>query len=147
MNITFPSNTKEIIDKIRGTIGRDITIYVTVSGIACSGCTLDPRTNTSLDPFCSICGGDYWLNTTSGVSYSGHVRWGKSHQPYRVHGGVIDEGDCKVTISYSDEALQHVQNSDYFVVDGIDLYMKNYHLKGVPNVNRIAITLLEDPAG
>ena len=48
MQITWPTQrVRETIDKIRHAIGRNITIYVNVSGIACteSGCTLDPVTN------------------------------------------------------------------------------------------------------
>ncbi len=143
-NITFPSNTKEIIDEIRSEIGRNITIYHTVSGIACSGCGLDPTTGMSIDPFCPICDGDYWLTGTEELTVLAHIRWFDSEQPLWVEGGIIKEGDCKVTITYSDANLNAVKNSEYFLVDSKELYKKNFALKGAQEINRIAVTLLED---
>lgn len=147
MIITFPTNTKEIIDEIRGTIGRDITIYVTITGIACTQptCSLDPVTDLSTDSFCLVCGGNYWINTLSGYTCSGHVRWLGADKPLWVSGGVIEEGDAKVTITHSEENLNNVKNSHHFVVDDIEMYMKEYRLKGVKPVNRIQVILLEDP--
>ena len=147
MTISFPTNTKSIIDEIRGTIGRDITIFVTITGIPCTevGCSLDPVTNLSTDSFCLVCGGDYWINTLSGYTCSGHIRWLGADKPLWVSGGVIEEGDCKVTITMSDVNLSNVRNSHHFVIDDIEMYMKNYKLKGVQPVNRIQIILLEDP--
>lgn len=144
MNITYPSNTKEIMDDIRDVIGRDITIYTTVSGIPCSLCELDPTTGYSVDPYCSGCDGGYWTSTLSGYTVNAHVRWSQSEQPLWTSGGIIDEGDCKVTITYSEANLEIVQNADYFVVDGKELYMKHYIPKGVQELNRISIILLED---
>jgi len=147
MTITFPSNTKSIIDQIRGVIGRNITIFVTVSGIPCpaSDCSLDPVTNLSTNPFCPVCGGNFWISTVSGWTCSGHVRWLSADRPLWVPGGIIEEGDCKVTIAFSDTALQNVKNAKYFNVDDTTLYMKDYRLKGVKEINRIQITLIEDP--
>lgn len=147
MTITFPSNTKTVIDQIRGIIGRDITIYVTITGIACTqpGCSLDPVTNLSTDSFCTVCGGNYWLDTVSGCTVSGHIRWLGADKPMWVSGGVIEDGDCKVTITHSEENLNNVKNSKYFVVDNIEMYLKEYKLKGVQPINRIQIILLEDP--
>jgi hypothetical protein len=147
MAIYFPTDTKEIIDEIRGTIGRDVTIYVTVTGIACTQptCSLDPVTNLSTDSFCLVCGGNYWLDTTSGYTCSGHIRWLGADKPMWVSGGVVEDGDCKVTITMSAENLNNVKNSHHFVVDDIEMYMKEYRLKGVQPINRIQIILLEDP--
>jgi len=143
--ISWPSNTAEIINKIRETIGRLITIYVNVSGTACPVCTLDPVTNLSTDPFCLTCEGNYWLAVTSAWTCSAHIRWRRTDQPIWSPGGIVDEGDCKVTIALSGSALYNVQNSNYFIVDDIDLYMKNYYQKGVQPLNRITVILMEDP--
>lgn len=140
--VTWP-NTTIITDAIRGVIGRNIMIYVNVSGTACPTCDLDPVTNFSTDPWCPTCGGVYWIDAISGVTYSAHVNWGQAYQPLRVAGGIIDEGDCIITIKNTAEALENVRASNYYVVDTRDLYMKNYELRGAPP-NRIRITLLED---
>lgn len=143
-SITWPPDTTFVINKIRGAIGRNIDIYVTVTGIACTTCLLDPVTNLSTDPFCPECGGAYWKDTTSGWTCSAHVRWRRTDQPLWTPGGIIEEGDCAVTIANSGVALYNVQHSKYFVVDSIDLYMKSYFLKGVKTPNRIKVVLLED---
>jgi hypothetical protein len=144
MNITFPSNTKETIDEIRNTIGREITIYVEVSGEACSQCSLDPTTNLSTDPFCETCDGNYWINTISAYPVLAHVRWFSSEQPLWSEGGKVHEGDCQATVGLSGYNLTAVRNSDHYEVDAKEMYMKNYAIKGVPEPNRITVTLLED---
>ena len=145
--VTFPSDTKAIIDEIRGVIGRDVTIFVTVTGIPCTeaGCSLDPVTNLSTDSFCTVCGGNYWLEATSGYTCSGHIRWLGADKPMWVAGGVIEDGDCKVTLTMSDENLNNVKNSHHFVIDEIEMYMKEYRLRGAKEINRIQVILLEDP--
>lgn len=142
--VTWPTNTTAITDAIRGVIGRNITIYVNVSGTACPVCDLDPVTNLATDPFCPACDGNYWIDAVSGWVCSGHVNWGQAYRPLWVAGGIIDEGDCIVTIKNTAEALSNVRDSNYYVVDTRDLYMKSYELRGAPVPNRIRITLLED---
>jgi hypothetical protein len=141
---SFPPDTYIVKDSIRESIQRAITVNVKVAGTPCPTCDLDPITNTSLDSFCETCSGVYWLNTTSGWLVSGHVRWMGADQPYYTPGGVIDTGDCLVTIKYTVSGLAHVQNSDSFIVDGRDMYLKKYILRGVPTVDRIRIILKED---
>lgn len=146
MAITFPE-TKATIDSIRDAIGREVTIYVTVTGIACTEatCSLDPVTNLSTDSFCTICGGNYWIDTLSGYTCSGHIRWLGADKPMWVSGGIIEDGDCKVTLTMSDVNLTNVKNSHHFVVDDIEMYLKEYRLRGVQELNRIQCILLEDP--
>ena len=144
MTITFPSNTTDIIDTIRGVIGRAFTMYVTVSGTACTTCTLNPITDTATDPFCEECDGEYWIGTVSGVSYSGHIRWLTAQQALYTAGGVIEDGDCVVTIKNTSDNLTNVERAEYLVVDDRDIYIKKFTLRGVPALNRIRITLLGD---
>jgi hypothetical protein len=139
----FPS-TVALKDEIREKIQRAITINVKVEGTPCPVCELDPITNTSSDSFCTTCSGVYWLNTTSGYSTYGHVRWMGADRPLYTEGGVIDDGDCIVTIKYTSTVLTYVQNSESFIIDGRDLYLEKYILRGVPNVDRIRIILKED---
>jgi hypothetical protein len=144
-NIHWPAETvTATIDEIRDNIGREVEVYVKVAGEACPTCTLDVTTNLSADPFCPTCSGTYWINTLSGWSVNAHVRWRSTDQPKYTPGGIIDEGDCHVTIKYTEAALSNIQNSDHFIVDSRDMYMKNYKLRGAPEPNRITVTLLED---
>jgi hypothetical protein len=139
----FP-NTVAIKDAIRESIQRAILINVAVEGTPCPVCDLDPITQTSTDSFCYVCSGVYWLNTVSGYVCSGHIRWRMADQPMYTAGGIIDVGDCIVTIKHTESNLTAVENSDSFTIDGRDLYLKNYVLKGVQELDRIRIILKED---
>lgn len=145
MSIYWPNNTTTIIDDIRDAIGRDITIYRTVSGIPCpaSGCTLDPVTNLSTNQFCTTCSGQYWINTTSGVTVTAHVRLRNVDVPVWTVGGFIVDGDAQIQIKYTQSSIDAVDNSKYFLVDGKEFVKKDISLRGVPKVNRIVVTLVE----
>jgi hypothetical protein len=56
----------------------------------------------------------------------------------------VHEGDCQATVGLSGYNLTAVRNSDHYEVDAKEMYMKNYAIKGVPEPNRITVTLLED---
>lgn len=145
MQITWPeSQVRNTIDAIRDAIGREIQINIMVSGIGCYNCSLDPITNTSINSFCPVCHGTYWRNTTSGYLVSGHVRWASLESPVLQAGGRLPEGDCKVTIAYTEANLYAVDHARDFVVDGKRATLKSYRLKGVHLPNRIAINLLEE---
>jgi hypothetical protein len=145
MLITWPeAQINSDIHAIRNAIGRLITINVTTSGIGCSNCSLDPITNTSTDSICPVCFGQYWLNTVSGFSVSGHVRWYSAETPQLLQGGKLPDGDCKVTIAYTAENLNAVENAADFLVDGKRTTLKYYRIKGAKQPNRISITLLEE---
>jgi len=143
MTIVWPSDTKTIIDEIRSTIGRNILVNVAVTGIPCSTCTLDPINNESTDPLCSECDGLYWKSTVSGWTVKAHVRWGSADRPIYTPGGKAFEGDCIVTIEYTASGLSNIENSESFVVDNKELIMEDFILKGVPDINRITIALVE----
>lgn len=144
MVIVFPSDTKEIIDDIRDAIGRYITINVTASGTPCPlNCGYDPINDASIDVTCSGCNGVYWMNTTSGWLTKAHIRWGSADRPIYSPGGKAFEGDCIVTIEYTAESLANIENSESFIVDEKTLILEDFILKGVPNINRITIALIE----
>lgn len=143
MNITFPETTTETIDAIRGTIGRDITFVVTVSSISCHVCELDPITNTSMDQFCVYCSGLYYTPVYSGYTISGHVTWAGADIMGWVTGGQYFDGDCRVQIKYTAENLTIVDNTKYVEVDNKILTIKSKILRGVQNLNRIILDLIE----
>lgn len=143
MTIIFPSNTAQIIDEIRGVIGREVTFNVTVPGMACPSCILDPISNTSVDALCSGCGGKYWLNTTSGWNILAHISWVDAGRPLMSPGGYALEGDCAITISISGNALYNVEHTDFVIVDGRDMIISDFTLKGFKELNRITVTLVE----
>lgn len=145
MQILWPETlVREQIEEIRTAIGRNIQINITVSGVGCPICSLDPITNTSVNSYCPVCHGLYWLETTSGILVSGHVRWFSSEKPYLQPGGQLPEGDCQVTIAYTDANLSAVEHAQDFIVDAKRMTLKSYKLKGVKTPNRIAIVMLEE---
>lgn len=145
MTITWPESTvKDKIDEIRDAIGRPVTFQVKHQGTACPDCTLDPITGQSLDPFCGTCGGAYWTNTISGYVLSGHIRWRSSEMPSMYPGGVIPEGDCTVTVEFTELSESYINRAKNVIVDDKVMQVKNYALRGVPNPNRLRITLLEE---
>jgi hypothetical protein len=142
MNITFPTDTYETIDAIRGAIGRDVEFYVpSLSG--CSICDLDPVTNTSTDSFCDVCSGNYWIKTYSIITLSGHITWGPADVLQWHPGGQLFDGDCRVQIKYTEVNKETSEDADYIVVDDKQLEIKRSTLRGVPSINRILLDCIE----
>ena len=143
MTIFWPTNTTDITDKIREAIGRDIIILITVSGIACTSCNLNPVSNLSTDPFCPECGGTYWKNTASGYVVNAHVAIGEIDLPWRTEGGYIDKGEALVQIKYTPVNLYAVEHAVHYIVDGKTYLQDDISYRGIPEINRIVITLKE----
>ncbi len=145
MTIVWPDDTVDVIDEIRNAIGRDIILYRTISGIPCpvSGCDLDPVTNLSTDQFCPVCEGEHWLSTTSGITITAHVFDRTLDVPVWTAGGLIVDGDISAQIKYTVTNLDAVENAEYYEVDGKEFIQKSFSLRGVPDLNRIVIALIE----
>ncbi len=145
MIIAWPQQfVNKTIEDIRSAIGRSITINVRTQGTPCPICSLDPTTNLSVNPWCAVCSGTYWIDTLSGVLISGHVLWGTAESPIMQRGGLEPEGDCKVTVLFTPENEAFVKDAESFVVDGKTMSLKSYRLRGVPTPNRISIFLVEE---
>lgn len=141
--ISFPSDTVEFIDDIRDAIGRDTKWYYVASSIPCSGCDLDYVTNTSKNSFCNICSGLYWIPVYGVSTIKAHITWGKLDTLNWVTGGQFFDGDCRVQIKYTDENITIVDNVKWVEVDGKKLEVKNKIFRGVPQLNRIIVDLVE----
>ena len=145
--ITWPTDTGDTVDSIRAAIGRNVLINVTVSGTPCpaSGCSLDPVTGLSTNQFdCAICSGFYFINTLSGYTVLAHVNWGQAETPIWEAGGRVLEGDCLIQIKHTVANVDAVDNSKSYVVDGKTLVKKSVDYRGVPNLNRILVTLEQE---
>lgn len=141
--ITFPSNTTEITDSIRTAIGRTIYLQIVASSIPCSVCTLDPVTNTSTDSFCYNCSGTFWIEQEEEYPVLAHVNWGPGDILQWNTGGQYFDGDCLVQIKLTEENLNAVDTTNYVVVDERELEIKSKILRGVPELNRILLNLVE----
>lgn len=141
--ISWPSNTKNIIDQIRGAIGRDITFYIVDTETVCPECDIDPVTNTSTNSFCTTCSGLGYIYTYSGVTVSGHITWGFSEMLNWQTGGRLYDGDCRVQIEYTEANLSAVDNCRWVEVDGKIMQVIKKILRGFKEINRILIDLKE----
>ena len=142
MTIVFPDDTKEVIDAIRGAIGRDVDFYVpTLSG--CHVCSLDPVTNASTNYLCDYCSGTYWIKTYSTVTLSGHITWGPADVLQWHPGGQMFDGDCRIQIEYTETNKQTAEDADYVVADNIQLEIKRKTYRGVKELNRILLDCVE----
>lgn len=136
--ITFPSNTKTIIDSIRTAIGRDVTFY-TESETVCSACSRDPVTHNSTNPFCTVCSGIGYIYTWSGEAVVAHITWGGVDTLNWQVGGQMMEGDVRLQIEYTPYNLNLVNTVDYVVVDTRKVEISKKILRGVKPINRILL--------
>lgn len=141
MSLTFPSTT-DTIDEMRNAIGRNITINVPVLS-GCLACSLDPVTNTSVNSFCTVCNGDYWIKIIEPHVVLAHVNWGKTDKLGWVSGGQYFDGDCLVQLKYTEENNNLVASGISYIVDGITLRKDTQIYRGVPEINRILVNLME----
>lgn len=142
MVINWPEEeATSVTDAIRNAIGRNIDIYVSVSGIPCTVCDLDPVTNQATDPFCPVCDGEYWLNTVSAYTVLAHVTHADDDTPVWTTGGTLFTGDTRVQIKYTVSSYNAVNNAQYYMVDSTKYFKKAVTLRGVPNPNRIIVSL------
>ena len=140
MIITFPSGTRQVIESIIDSIGRPVTFWTSsLSGCSASGCGLDPITNTSINSFCPVCSGDYWIPAWSGYDIKAHITWKFSDQDDYQTGGNVFLGDGIVKIMYSGPYMDIIDRTEYMGVDGKQADIKRVTLLGVPSINRIVL--------
>ena len=145
MNITFPSNSKEIIDGIRAAIGRNVD-FVTVSGYTncpASGCSLDIVSQTSTNSFCLTCSGMYYIPVYETETILAHITWGNDEIMQWESAGKWIDGSCRVAIEYSDTNMTILDKTNYLVVDGKKLEINKKLFRGVQPLNRVLLDLKE----
>lgn len=142
MQIVFPENTEEVIDAIRNAIGRDV-LFVAEVKVPCSACSIDPVTNTSTNSFCLVCSGVGYIITYSGATISGHVTQGQTDYMQWTPGGQYYDGDCRVQIKYTPENITIIDNASYVMVDDQKFDIRKKTFRGVKNLNRILLDLIE----
>jgi len=143
MNITFPSNTKTVIDAIRGVLGRGVEFITTESGNPCPVCDLDPIANTSTDSFCETCSGMYWIPVYETYTISGHITWGQADILDWQSAGQLFDGECRVQVEYTDTNITILDKTEYLVVDNKKMEVKKRIERGVPTLNRVLLDLIE----
>lgn len=140
----FPTNTRSVIESIIDNIGRNVTFYTsTLSGCTASGCGLDPVTDTSINSFCPVCSGTYWIPIWSGYDIKAHVTWKFSEQDEFHTGGTVFLGDGIIKVMYSGPYMNIINNTEYVGVDGKQVDIQRVTLLGVPSINRIILDFKE----
>lgn len=138
----FPSGTRDTIENIINAIGRNVTFYTsTTSG--CYNCSLDPVTGTSINSFCPVCSGTYWISTMSGTDIKAHVTWKYADDTQFHTGGNVFMGDGIIKVMYSGAYMDIINAADYVGVDGKQVNIQKVTLLGVPSINRIVLDFKE----
>lgn len=144
MTIVFPS-TKTTKDDIRNAIG--VTATFVFGGVeeACPDCSvsgyLDLANQTSLNSFCPICSGAYYIVHEVASGIMAHVRWGYGDQSDHGIAGEILAGICTVTIA--SDSITNISNIKEVRVDGKKLEVKSHIYRGAHSRDRIRFTCQE----
>jgi hypothetical protein len=141
--ITFPADTKSIVDGMRSAIGRPVE-FVSRNRTPCPTCEIDPITDSSIDSFCITCSGEGYLYTYSGTTITGHVTWASFDKLSWVPGGQYFDGDCRLQIEYTLDNITVINNAKHVIVDGKQLRVADKIFRGVPTINRIILNLSQD---
>lgn len=143
MIISFPEDCAEIIDAIRSGIGREV-LFVTEQKETCSGCGINPITNSSTNPFCLTCSGLGYIITYSGTAVLAHITHGKLDERNWVTGGEIDDGSVRIQIKYTLENLGLAENSNYVYIDNERYKINKVIKRGFKEINRIILDLSQE---
>jgi hypothetical protein len=138
VNISFPTDTRELINSIRGVVGRAVYFY-TDNPTECSVCSLDPITNTSTNPYCTTCSGLHYIHNYSSTTISGHITWNPAETLQWSAGGQYELGDVRVQVEYTVSNLSTIDNTEYIMVDGKRVIIRNKIYRGVPELNRVLL--------
>ena len=130
------------IEEIIHTVGRDVDFFYVYSSYACPICDLDPVTQTSVDSYCPVCSGVYWIDVYSGVTMSAHVTWKFDYQNEFETGGKYFVGDARVKVMHTPEREQLIKETKYLIVDGKTMNVEKTTLLGTP-INRIVVDVKE----
>jgi hypothetical protein len=133
----------QIEEIINNSTGRDVDFFYVYSTYACPICDLDPVTQTSINSYCPVCSGVYWIDVYSGVTMSAHVTWKFDYQNEFETGGRIFIGDARVKVMHSPTREQLIKTpKTYLVIDGKTMDIEKQTLLGTP-INRIILDLKE----
>lgn len=142
MVIVFPEDTEDVINDIRDAIGRDV-IFTTITTSGCPTCGLDPTTGHSTDSFCPVCSGLYWIPTPTYYPIKAHITWANADILQWHPGGQQFDGDVRIQIEYTEANLAVADDAIEVLVDNKVTEIKSKILRGVQNINRIILDLME----
>lgn len=130
---------------INTSTGREVEFFYIYSTYACPNPddSLDPITNTSTLSFCPVCSGTYWIDTFSGITYSGHVTWKYDYKNEFETGGRVFIGDVQVKIMHDEATEDFVKDEvKYIIIDDVTVDIVKITKLGNP-ANRLIISCKE----
>lgn len=135
----------QIEEIITNSTGRDVSIFYVYSSYACPNPddSYDPINDTSTDSFCPTCSGNWWIDTYSGVTWSGHVTWKYDYKNEFETGGRVFIGDVQAKFMHSDERETILKTpKTYLVIDDITVDIVKLTQLGNP-INRVIVSCKE----
>lgn len=144
--IYFPE-TKTIKDAIRQEIGQTVAFVLEGDAAACAVCSgadlYDSVNESSLDPFCTVCSGKYWIVQDVESDIVAHVRWRTGDESdFGIAGNTL-AGDCTITISIDDLSEDQISKIKEIIVDGRQLEVSNMIKRGVSARDRVRFVCRE----
>lgn len=140
MTIEFPA-TKTIKDAIRQEIGQTVTFVLQGTATACPVCSganlYDGVNEVSLNPFCDVCSGTYWIVQEVASGVVAHVRWLTGDESDFGVAGETLTGDCIITINIDSLSEDNIAKIMEVVADNRKLEVFRTIKRGVPTRDRI----------
>lgn len=138
--IQFPQ-TKTTKNEIREAIGRPTTFILTGDKSECPTCSgagfYDSVNELSLNPFCAVCSGAYWIVGDVSIDLVAHVRHRTGDESDWGIAGSVDVGDCTITISIDDLSDSQIVRLKEIVTDGRRFRVFRTIKRGVKERDRI----------
>ncbi len=138
--IQFPV-TKPTKDAIRDAIGQVVTFVLQGDATPCPVCSglgqYDEVNEASLNTFCDVCSGLYWLIADVESGVMAHVRWRLQDQPNKDVAGETFEGDASITIDINDLSPANIVKIRHVVADSRKLQVYRAIYRGVPTRDRV----------
>ena len=146
MTISFPA-TKATKDAIRNAIGQTVTFVIRGDPTACPVCSgldqYDGVNEASLNPYCTVCSGQYWITDDVYSGVVAHVRWRTQDEPDFGVGGSTPEGDCYITIDINAISESNIVKIKHVIADSRKLQIYREIHRGVPSRDRIRFVCRE----
>ena len=140
MTIEFPA-TKAIKDAIRQEIGSTVTFVIRGNVTACPTCSgadlYDSVNDLSLNQFCPVCSGTYWIiqDVVSGIT--AHIRWRTGDESDFGIAGETLAGDCIITADVDSLSEDQISKIREVRADGRKLEIFRTIKRGDPSRDRI----------
>lgn len=138
--INFPE-TKAIKDSIRDAIGQSVVFVIGGEATACSTCSglnlYDSVNELSLNQFCTVCSGSYWIVSDTQHTITAHVRHRTGDESDWGIAGDVLVGDCIMTIGIDELSDNQIVKIKKVFSDDREFRIFKTIKRGVPTRDRV----------